>query len=213
MKKRFNTNIDEKKLAQLKEIAWEQGIGVNDLIENWVDEYISGFNVAKDESRWKIMNFDTQLSPYVLEALEENNITLNKHVILHSREWRDSYTDEHIKEFGIEREINADVYVLNLEENEVYMLRYEWIMRDREKFGNDVVNVLYHKLPYSIKDLLDNIDYIWNKKDEYRDFERQIHINGLGVRFMPVQTYDRYTKDTILIYNFIAIQDLKAGIQ
>lgn len=39
MKKRFNTNIREEKLIELKKMALEEGIGANDLIEKLVDIY------------------------------------------------------------------------------------------------------------------------------------------------------------------------------
>ena len=39
MKKRFNTNIREDKLIELKKMALDEGLGANDLIEKMIDIY------------------------------------------------------------------------------------------------------------------------------------------------------------------------------
>ena len=76
MKKRFNTNIEENKLIKLKQIALAKGIGANDLIEEWVDEYLED-GTKKAKSLWKRMGLSTQVPECVLEELEEKRDSLN----------------------------------------------------------------------------------------------------------------------------------------
>lgn len=207
----FNINVDEEKLMQFKHIALEQGIRANDLIEIWIDKYIKGENKS-GKSRWKSMSFNTQLPGHVLEELEDKGVYFTNHVILQSLEHRYSYTREHTKEFGIEREIDAKVYVLDLETDEIYIVRYEWLMRDRENYGCDKITVSCDKSAYSKQDVITAIEYIWSRKDEYQDVERQVCINDVGVRFMPTHDFNNCMKDTILINNFKAIELLKERI-
>lgn len=60
MKKRFNTNITESKLIELKKLAIEEGVAANDMIEKMLDVY----KIVKS-------------NPKILELLE-NELTIKK---------------------------------------------------------------------------------------------------------------------------------------
>lgn len=208
MKKRFNTNIEENKLIKLKQIALNEGVGANDLIEKWVDEYLED-GTKKAKSLWKRMGFSTQVPECVLEELEEKGINLKEYKILQSIEWRHAYTKEHIKEYGITNEINAEVSLIEVESEEIYTLHYNWIMTDREMIGEDRIEAYLNKSKYSKEDIIRSMEYVWKEKDEYQDFEREIRIDDVSVRFMPVRGYNKYTIDTILLRNTRAIKEIE----
>lgn len=187
-KKRFNTNMEESKIKALKEVAQQEGIGANDLIERLLDEYIE----KNDKSLQAPINLDTEIKPNIKAELRREGLVLDKYDVLLIQKTRYIYKTKHFSEHGIYREEAVEIDLRNNDTGKLYFVSYNLL----ETLDGDKIEGLY--FTENERTRLEGISYIYNEK--YDDYEKEIFINGVRVKLLETTEFDNYRKEKVLVY-------------
>ena len=191
-KKRFNTNIREDKLIALKRLSELENMGANDMIEKLVDEYIEKNN----KSLQVPMNLDTKLEQQILIALRREGLVLSDYKVLMIKKTRYIYKPEHFKECGI---YNEEVVEIDLEDTAtgtLYFVAYTLLKTvDGDKLEG--LHFIDTTSRYGKESTLSGMNYVYNEKF---DFEKEIFIDGVKIKWIETSEYPNYRLEKVLLY-------------
>ena len=191
-KKRFNTNIREDKLIDLKRLAELENMGANDMIEKLVDEYIEKNN----KSLQFPMNLDTKLEQQILIALRREGLVLKDYEILMIKKTRYIYKTKHFEECGIYNEEVVEIDLRDTETGTLYFIAYNLLKRVT---GDEIEGIYFINTSneYGEDSVFNSKKYVYNEK---YDFEKEIFINGAKIKWIETRETDNYRLEKVLLY-------------
>lgn len=192
MKKTFNANIRDDKLIELKQIALEECIETNDVIEKLVNEYIE----RKNKDLQSPITLDTKLEPKITTELRIEGLVLNDYKVLMIKKTRYIYKQEHFEEFGIYNEEVVEIDLQDTSTGNLYFVAYTWLKTVYE----DKIEGLYFlntTKQYGNDSVFRGMDYVYNEK---YDFEKEIFINGTKIKWIETSEYPNYRLEKVLLY-------------
>lgn len=192
MKGIFNKNIKEEKFIQLKQIGLEEGIKSNDMIENLVSEYIE----RKNNNLQSPITLDIKLGPKIATELRRESLVLNDYKVLMIKKTRYMYKQEHFEEFGIYNEEFVEIDLQDNATGNLYFIAYTWL----KTVDGDKIEGLYFinkTQQYGNDSVFRGMDYVYNEK---YDFEKEILINGVKIKWVETSEYPNYRLVKVLLY-------------